>query len=107
MRTVSTWAVKKFTGTGSPPRHIDALFDPPAGTITVDQTTADIAEAFIELHDKRQQADYDHEAVFSRADTLGHLHLANDTVKALSNPPTPELTQFFGLIALRSRIQDR
>lgn len=32
-----------------------------------------IADGFLELSEKREQADYDHEAVFPRADTLAAL----------------------------------
>lgn len=108
VRQVSMWALALRTGAGGlPPRQIQALFAPPGGTIVVDQPTADVADAFIELHEKRQQADYDHEEVFSRADTRGHIRLAEDTVTILEQPPSPELRQYFGLIALKSRIQDR
>ena len=58
-----------------------------------------IAEGFVELNEKREQADYDHGAVFSRPDTRGHI--------AVEQTQTDPSTRFFGLVALQARVQAR
>lgn len=72
-------------------RLIFAALLAPTGVPTFDADTVSIADGFLELHEKRKQADYDHQAVFTRAETLGLLELARQivaTVEAIeSNGP--------------------
>jgi hypothetical protein len=90
IKTVSTW-VGQLQGTigGDAPRHIAALLAP-GGTPHVDADTALIADGFLELHEKREQADYDHAAVFTRPDTLGHIELARQVVGLIDSVRTYE-----------------
>ncbi len=107
IKTVSSW-VGQLQGTigGNAPRHIAALLAP-GGTPHVDADTAVIADGFLELHEKREQADYDHEAVFTRPDALGHIELARQVVGLVETVWTDEAGRFFGLIAMRARVQAR
>jgi hypothetical protein len=70
IRNVAGW-VSQLQGTkgGSPPPHIAALLSPAGGPGYIDADTITIADSFLELNDKREQADYDHGAVFPRRDT--------------------------------------
>ena len=107
VKTVSTW-LGKLAGTlpGSPPAHIAALLAP-TGDPLVDADTLAIADGFLELHEKREQADYDHHAVFTRPDTLGLLELARQTVATVEAVASDESSLMFGLIAMQSRVQPR
>jgi hypothetical protein len=84
VRTVARW-VSQLQGTsaGSPPPHISSLLAPAGGAVHVDSDTVAIADGFLELNDKREQADYDHGAVFTRPDTLGHIALARHVVSVV------------------------
>lgn len=107
IKTVCTW-VGKLQGTissGAPP-HIAALLAP-QGTAQIDTDTAAIADGFLELHEKREQADYDHDAVFTRADTLGLIELAREIVATTGAIDSDEARLFFGLIAMQARVQSR
>ena len=107
IETVSSW-VGQLYGTigGNAPRHIAALLAP-GGTPHVDAGTAVVADGFLELHEKREQADYDHEAVFTRTDALGHIELARQVVGRVDTVWTDEAGRFFGLIAMQARVQAR
>jgi hypothetical protein len=108
IRTVSRWVSQiQGTSTGSPPAHIKALLDPAGGPRHVDAHTATIADGFLELNDKREQADYDHDAVFTRPDTRGHLALARVIVEQVARTDTDAVKRFYGLIAMQARIQAR
>lgn len=107
VKTVATW-LGKLVGTlpGGPPPHIAALLAP-TGVPSVDADTLAIADGFLELHEKREQADYDHQAVFTRPDTLGLLELARQTVAAVEAAESDESGLLFGLIAMQARVQPR
>lgn len=106
--TVARW-VSQLQGTtaGSPPPHIQALLAPGGGSARIDRDTIAIADAFLELNDRREQADYDHEAVFTRPDTLGQIALARQVIPVIENTQSDEAKAFFGLIAMRAKIQQR
>lgn len=108
IRTVARW-VSQLQGTtsGAPPPHIQALLLPAPATGHVDRDSLAIAEGFLELNDKREQADYDHQAIFTRAGTRGHLALARQVVAVVETAQTSATERFFGLIAMQSRIQAR
>lgn len=91
---------------GKPPPHIVALLEP-RGTTHIDSDTLRIADGFLELNDKREQADYDHDAVFSRADTLSQIELAKTVVARVEATQTDPAKRFFGLIGMRAKIQAR
>lgn len=107
VRTVARW-VSQINGTsaGTPPPHISALLNPPGGA-HVDAVTAASADGFLELNDKREQADYDHDAVSTRPDTRGQIALAGRVVAQVEQVDTDALRRFYGLIAMQSRIQVR
>lgn len=107
IKTVATW-VGQLQGTlrGSPPPHIAALLAP-GGVTQVDADTVAIADGFLELHEKREQADYDHQAVFTRPDSLGHVALAKQVVGLVDQVSSDEAARFFGLVAMQSRVQPR
>lgn len=109
IRTVARW-ISALQGTGSykpPPPHIRALVTPSGARPHIDADTVAIADGFLELHEKREQADYDHEAVFARADTLGHLALARKVVALVEAAQSDQVKRFLGLIAMQAQIRGR
>lgn len=92
---------------GSPPSHIQALLAPAGGLVQVAADAVIIADGFLELNDKREQADYDHEAVFTRPDTRGQIALARRVVDVVDQSQSPEAKRFFGLIAMQAQIRSR
>lgn len=108
IRSISGY-VSQLQGTtgGQAPTHIVALLTPPGGPVHIDVDTVTIADGFLELNDKREQADYDHDAVFPRPDTLAHIELARRVVKVVDEAQSDETTRFFGLIGMQARIQKR
>jgi len=74
IRNVAGW-VSQLQGTkgGTPSPHIVALLSPLGGSPLIDATTVTIADGFLDLNDKREQADCDHDAVFPRRDTRTHM----------------------------------
>ncbi len=103
IRVVAQW-VSQLQGTtpGSP--HIRALLAPAGGTPLDDRDTLLIADGFLELNDKRELADYDRQAVFTRPDTRGHLALARSVVGAAERAASDPAKCFFGLIAMQAKI---
>jgi hypothetical protein len=108
IKAVARW-VSQLQGTigGRPPPHIQTLLVPSRGTVQFDADTVAIADAFLELNDKREQADYDHEAVFARPDTRGHIALARRAVAVVDRAQSDEAMRFFGLIAMQAQIRPR
>lgn len=108
IRTVAIW-VSQLEGTtgGRPPRHIESLLRPHSRVTHIDSDTLTIADGFLELNERREQADYDHDAIFTRSDTLGHLALARSVVATIERTQTDATKRFFGLVAMRSNIQSR
>lgn len=101
---VCRW-VSALRGTGPypVPKAIRSLLIPAVGPAHIDQDTVAIADAFLELYEKRLEADYDHAAVFTRADTRGHIALARQAVALVESAVTPEVQTFFGLIAMQAK----
>lgn len=94
-------------GTSTVPSHIKALLAPPGPQNLIDNAAVTVSDGFLELYEKRMEADYDHEAVFTGADTLGHIALAKQLLPLIDGAGTPALQRFFALIAFRAKIQDR
>lgn len=108
IRTVAVWMSQlEGASAGSPPAHIAALLAPAEGTAHIDEDTLAIADGFLELNEKREEADYDHEAIFTRPDTRGHIALARDVVATIERTDSDSAKRFFGLIAMQSKIQTR
>jgi hypothetical protein len=107
IREVAIWVCQlEGERSGSPPAHIRDLLAP-RGASSIDPDTLSLAEGFLELNDKREQADYNHEAVFSRADTLTQIGLARAVVERVEEAQTNSARHFFGLVAMRAKIQPR
>jgi hypothetical protein len=66
-----------------------------------------MADGFLELNDKRELADYDHQAVFTRPDTRGHIALARSVVSVAERAQSDPARCFFGLVAMQARVQAR
>ncbi len=101
---VCRW-ISALRGTGGypVPKDIRSLLAPPGAPIHVDADTVAIADAFLELYEKRLEADYDHAAVFTRADTRGHIALARQAVGLVRQAASPEVQTFFGLMAMQAK----
>jgi len=95
------------TGTYPTPGHIRNLVDPTGGAPQIDQKTLDIADGFLELYEKRQEADYDHESVFTRAGTRALITLAVDVVSLIESAASDESKVFFGLVAMQAQARGR
>lgn len=108
IRAVATW-VSQLQGTtsGTPPPHIRDLLTPPGGAAHVDADTVRIADGFLELNAKREDADYDHDAVFARPDTRGLIALARQIVSVVEQAQSDAVLRFFGLVAMQAKIQSR
>ena len=107
VRAVATWVSQlEGTRTGNPPPHIVSLLQP-AGSNHIDGDTVVIADGFLELNEKREQADYDHVAVFTRADTLTQIALARRVVDVVQGTQTDAAKRFFGLIAMQAKVKSR
>jgi hypothetical protein len=101
---VCRWVLAVSGTTGySLPKSIRALLAPAGAQPRVDADTIAIADAFLELYEKRLEADYDHEAVFTRADTRGHIAVARQAVAVVEQANSAEVQTFFGLIALKAK----
>jgi hypothetical protein len=109
IRTVARWVVG-LQGTGSGqgvPSHIRELLAGIEGPLHIDTDTVTIAEGFLELHEKRDQADYDHEAVFDHAGTRRHIARAYRVIDLAQTARSAQVQQFFGLIAMQAQVRGR
>lgn len=109
IRTVARWVVG-LRGTGSGkgvPGHIRELLAGVEGPLHIDADTVTIAEGFLELHEKRDQADYDHEQVFDHADTQRYIARARRVVELAQTSSSAQVQQFFGLIAMQAQVRGR
>lgn len=107
IKTVALW-IGRLQGIlpGGVPAHIAALLTR-GGIPLVDADTSMIARGFLRLREKREHADYDHQAVFTRPETLGHLALAQQLVATVEAVDSYEARLFFGLVAMQARVQAR
>jgi hypothetical protein len=108
IRVVATW-IEQLEGRsqGSPPPHITTLLEPMPGQSHVDDDTRTIAAGFLELNEKREDADYDHDAVFTRPETLDYIALAQEVVTTVERTQTDPAKRFFGLVAMQAKVQKR
>jgi hypothetical protein len=108
IKAVARWVSQlQGTSSGQPPPHIRALLAPAGGPLHIDADTVAIADGFLELSEKREQADYDHEAVFPRADTRGLTALAQQVVARVEATQSDEAQRFFGLVAMQAAVRGR
>jgi len=109
IRTVARWVIG-LQGTGSGqgvPSHIRELLAGIEGPLHVDADTIAIAEWFLELHEQRDQADYDHEAVFEHVGTRRYIARARRVVELAQTSNSDQAQQFFGLIAMQAQVRGR
>ena len=95
------------TGSYSVPKHIQSLLAPPGGPARIDADTVAIADGFLELKEKREEADYDHEAVFTRTDTRTQIGLARRVVTVVQAANSAEVQTFLGLVAMQAKVRPR
>lgn len=95
------------TGSYSVPKHISSLLSPAGAPSPIDTATVAIADGFLELKEKREEADYDHEAVFARTDTRTQIALARQVVTLVETADSDEARGFFGLIAMQAKVRAR
>lgn len=100
LRNVCGWIAKGET----PPQHVaDLVYAVRADTVMVD-----VAEAFLELREKRHAADYDHLADFSKEAVLNLVDSARGAVTALERAQAAEsatLARFLVLASLKTSIR--
>ncbi len=108
IKTVAIWTSQiQGTRQDTPPAHIKTLLVPSEGRTHIDEDTVVIAEGFLELNEKREQADYDHDAVFTRPDTLDLMELARRVIATTEETQSDEAKRFFGLIAMQAKVLKR
>lgn len=76
MRTVSQWVIRLSRGESVPNGVADLLGGPPVDLI-------ELARAFIQLQEARHEADYDHTANLSDADTRAAIDTTRDALLRL------------------------
>lgn len=108
IRTVALW-ISQLDGMapGSPPPHIASLLASDNAGTGIGADTRLIADGFLELNDMREEADYDHDAVFTRADARDSIALARQVVATVEAAQSAESQRFFGLIAMKANIRSR
>ncbi|HLI32707.1 MAG TPA: hypothetical protein VKU89_08225 [Solirubrobacteraceae bacterium] len=67
----------------------------------------ELADEYLALHQKREEADYDHFAIFTRQKTLLQIARAKAIVKAASKISGADAEAFFGLIAVKMQERRR
>lgn len=109
IRTVARWVIG-LQGTGGGqgvPSHIRELLAGIEGPLHIDADTVAIAKGFLKLHERRERADYNHEAVFDHAGTQRHIARARQVVEVVQASSSDQTEQFFGLIAMQAQVRGR
>lgn len=82
----------------TPPKHLEVVVT----RLRLNSDLTDVAQAFKELQEEREKADYDHEADLTRPGTHARIEQANRAVTLLrQNPDSEEFRSFLGLVALK------
>jgi hypothetical protein len=76
MRLVSRWVICRARGESIPDGVADLLDHPPPELV-------DLARAFVQLQESRNDADYDHRAELDRADAIEAINTARDALARL------------------------
>lgn len=100
LRNVCGWIAKGET----PPQHVADLVH----AVRADTVMVDVAEAFLELREKRHAADYDHLADFSKEAVLNLVDSAREAVTALAwaqAAGSVTLARFLVLASLKTSIR--
>lgn len=100
LRNVCAWIAKGE----SPPQHVADLVN----AVRADTLMVDVAEAFLELREKRHAADYDHLTDFSKEAVLNLVDSARSAVKSLEQSEaagSATLARFVVLASLKTSIR--
>lgn len=100
IRTVSQWVVARSQGRTLPDRIAALLDDPPADLIAV-------ARTFIALQDARHDADYDHRANVTPADTRAQIDASHDAITRLRDLDGERVYDNFPMLLLGARLSVR
>jgi hypothetical protein len=93
--------VCEWIGGSTPPRHLDGVVK----RLRSDADVTMVAQVFIQLQERREAADYDHEADFTRAGVINLVERAAEAVSvAFRRRASDEFCTFFSLILLRTSI---
>lgn len=86
----------------TPPKHlVDVVI-----RLRTNSDLTDVANAFKDLQEEREKADYDHEADLTRPGTHAWIAQADRAVRLLHrNADTHDFRSFFGLVALKINLR--
>lgn len=85
----------------TPPKHLDSIIL----RLRQNADLSAVARNFVDLQQRREEADYDHLANFTRPDVLASVGLAKRSVAITWNQrDTDDFRAFFSVIALRTSI---
>lgn len=86
---------------GTPPKHLADT----VARLRANPDLTDVANAFKELQEQREKADYDHEADFTRPGTHARIQQAARAIRLLRRWSShADFRSFLGLIALRTNV---
>lgn len=86
----------------APPKHLSDV----VGRLRANNDLTDVAQAFKELQEERERADYDHEADLTRPRTHTRIAQADRAIKLLrKNADDEDFNSFFGLVALKINLR--
>lgn len=99
IRTVTDW----IAGATPPKPLADAVH-----RLQANPELAEVAQAFQELHEERERADYDYELDLSRSGVRATIETSRRVTRLLSSRSASlDYQIFYGLIALRNNVQSR
>lgn len=104
VRYVSHSAIKRacdWVSGDSPPQHVQQT----VARLRANRDISLVASAFVTLQERRERADYDHRADFTRPGTLADVGRARNAVDTIAaNSETPDFRALFGLVSLQTTI---
>lgn len=88
----------------TPPKHLGDV----VGRLRLNRDLTEVAQAFKELQEERESADYDHEGDFTRPGTHARIAQADRAVLLLRRKADDgDFKSFLGLIALNTSVHER
>lgn len=86
----------------TPPKHLHDV----VGRLRTNSDLTDVAQAFNELQEEREKADYDHEADLTRPGTHARIAQADRAIRLLrKHAASEDFRSFFGLVALKINLR--
>lgn len=86
----------------TPPKHLQDV----VVRLRANSDLTDVAQAFKELQEEREKADYDHEADLTRPGTHARIEQADRAIRLLrTNAASDDFRSFFGLVALKINLR--